>query len=97
MLSEALTDSGGAPSRVALKPISDYERIGELADCTDDAFVSLNSAFIGDGIFVEIDEDVNSEKTYSHRVRHNEVGSGTEGCIPEDRGCHPHGWQGNAD
>ncbi len=57
MLDESLSDTGDAPAGSALKPIADFGLLGELADCTDNAFVALNTAFLSDGLFLEVADD----------------------------------------
>lgn len=58
VLDANLSDASDAPSGATLKSLSDFEHLGKLADCTDNAFVSLNTAFLGDGVFLEVADDV---------------------------------------
>ena len=61
-LDASLSDTGDAPVGSALKSVADFDRLGELADCTDNAFAALNTAFLGDGVFVEIEGGSEVEK-----------------------------------
>ena len=49
VLDETLSDTGNAPAGSQLKSVGHFEHLGKLADCTDNAFVALNTAFLGDG------------------------------------------------
>ncbi len=54
LLDETLSDTGNAPAGSELKSVAHFEHLGKLADCTDNAFVALNTSFLGDGLFLEI-------------------------------------------
>ena len=57
VLDETLSDAGDAPVGLELKSVAHFDRLGKLADCTDNAFVAVNTAFLGDGILLEIPDD----------------------------------------
>lgn len=58
VLDERLSDtSSHAPVGSALMSVANFNHLGELADCTDNAFVALNTAFLGDGLLLEIADD----------------------------------------
>ncbi len=62
VMDETLSDAGDAPAGSVLRSVADFQYLGKLADCTDNAFVALNTAFLGDGVFVEIGDGSEAEK-----------------------------------
>ena len=61
-LDASLSDTGDAPVGSALKSVADFDHLGELANCIDNAFVALNTAFLGNGVFLEIGDGSEVEK-----------------------------------
>ena len=53
-LNPSLSDAVDASLGIELGPVSQFKELGELADCTDNAFASLNSAFMSDGICINV-------------------------------------------
>ncbi len=58
----SIADSGSQSDGLTLRDVTAYEQLGALAGCESNAFVSLNSAFLDDGLMVDIDHDVESIK-----------------------------------
>ena len=58
----SISDSQDELDDVKLSSVVDYDELGSLADCADDAFVSLNSAFLSDGVHIEARSGVSAEK-----------------------------------
>ena len=61
-LDESLSDADDAPSGFNLSSVAEFENLGELAQCTDNAFVSLNAAFLNDGILIDVDDGASVTK-----------------------------------
>ena len=61
-LSDDLSDAMDATQDVAIGLASESEQIGSLAECVDDAFVALNTAFIADGISITVPDDASIDK-----------------------------------
>ena len=61
-LDESLSDSEGIPSSAMPQSVSHYRELGKLAGCADSAFVSLNSAFTQEGIFIEVPDGMTVHK-----------------------------------
>ena len=57
VLDETLSDASESLAGLELKSVAHFNHLGELADCTDNAFVAVNTAFLGDGILIEIADD----------------------------------------
>ena len=57
-LSENRDDATG----ITIGPVEHFEKLGEVADCTDNAFVALNSAFLSDGVLITTDEGIDNAK-----------------------------------
>ncbi len=53
-LAPSLSDPHDASLGFELGPVSQFQELGEIANCTDNAFASLNSAFMSDGIFINV-------------------------------------------
>ena len=62
VLDEVLSDDGDVPVGAELKSVANFGHLGKLADCSDNAFVALNSAFAGEGIFIEVVADAEVSK-----------------------------------
>ncbi len=45
-----------------LRPLADYDLLGKLASCASNAFVSLNSAFLDDGLLIDVAENTDGAK-----------------------------------
>ena len=54
-LNRSLSDSEGHHTEVRFDSVPSFAELGKLATCADNAFVSLNSAFLDEGIFVDVD------------------------------------------
>ena len=54
-LNRSLSDSEGLQTEVRFDSVPSFAELGKLATCADNAFVSLNSAFLDEGIFVDVD------------------------------------------
>ncbi len=61
-LSEALSDPDDESTPVGFSSIEGFHKLGKLATCTDSAFVSLNSAFLSDGVFIDIGDGIEPAK-----------------------------------
>ena len=77
VLDEVLSDDRDAPVGVELKSVANFGHLGKLADCADNAFVALNSAFAGEGIFIEVVADAEGSKPI-HLVF---ATTGAESCL----------------
>ena len=56
VLNESLSDIIELPTGFKFGTVSDFDELGRLASCDQNAFVSMNSAFLHDGAFLDIEE-----------------------------------------
>ena len=61
-LDRSHSDSVGQQAGVQFDSVTSFAELGKLAQCADNAFVSLNSAFLDDGIFVDVDAGASTSK-----------------------------------
>ena len=62
VLDPGLSDDESQLDGLMLRQVIDFDQLGALAGCSSNAFVSLNSAFLDEGLMIEIDERVDNAK-----------------------------------
>ena len=56
VLDRSISDPLERTNGIDLASVADYDGLGMLAECADNAFVALNSAFLADGIHVDVQD-----------------------------------------
>ena len=82
ILDETLSDPDGLPSGVDFSSVAGFQHLGELASCVDNAFVSLNAAFLTEGLLVEVEDGVSATKPVHIVFATSEAQIGTRAVYP---------------
>ncbi len=81
-LDTSLSDPVGVPNVVDPQSVSRFQGLGELAVCADNAFVSLNSAFTSEGVFIDVPDGMTVDKPLHLVFATTERNDGPRGVYP---------------